>query len=306
MKKILSFILKLLFSSALLYFFLSKVDMHSVFNIIKQARIDLFVLSLFVYLSIIFVAAKRWSLFLPEGMKYLKLLSLYFIGAFFNTLIPGLVSGDAVKAFYLYKHTGKGTGGTSIASVFMDRYMGLVAMVGIGFIAFLIGFSHIKGTQMVWLIPAFAGAFSLGSLVLWKINWGRIKALSTFYAPLMEYKKEKTVIYKGLLLGFAIQSIFIAVVYMLSLSIGLDVKIFYYLMFVPIISVATSIPISFAGLGVREAGFVILFGIVGVAKEAAITLSLLVFIVMTFVSLLGGIEYLRVGKPPKEIQTNTG
>ncbi|MBI4654900.1 MAG: flippase-like domain-containing protein [Nitrospirae bacterium] len=300
MKKILSFVLKLLVSAVFLYFFLSRMDIHAVVDTLKQTKVPLFLLSFFVYLSLIFVSTKRWSLFLPEILKYSKLLSLYFIGSFFNTLIPGLVSGDAVKAYYLYRHTGKGSGGVSLASVFMDRYMGLAALVGIGFATFIIGYPHIKGTQILWLIPILVGGFLLASLILWKINWGKIKALSSFYAPLMEYKQRKEIIYKGLLLGFIIQLIGITCVYILSLSIGINVPIFYFFMFVPIINVVSSVPISFAGLGIREAGFVILFGNIAVIKEEALSLSLLIFIVMCLVSLLGGIEYLRVGKPPEK------
>jgi len=50
---------------------------------------------------------------------------VFFIGSFFNTFLPGLVGGDAIKAFYLYKHSG-----ISLASVFMDRYIGFTTIMG--------------------------------------------------------------------------------------------------------------------------------------------------------------------------------
>ncbi|MBI4838851.1 MAG: flippase-like domain-containing protein, partial [Nitrospirae bacterium] len=135
------------------------------------------------------------------------------------------------------------------------------------------------------------------------INWGKIKALNSFYTPLMEYKKEKKIIYMGLLYGFIIQIIGITSVYILSFSINLNLPIIYFFIFVPIINVAAAIPISvFGGSGVREAGFVILFGSIGVAKEDALSLSLLLFAIMCLISLIGGIEYLRVGKP-KEVKS---
>jgi hypothetical protein len=299
MKKILSVGLKLLVSSTLLYIFLSQVDITTVIKTLKQIEVPLFIAGFFIYLSTIFVSTKRWSLFLPPGMKYLKLVSLYFIGSFFNTFLPGVVGGDAVKAFYLYRHIGKGTGGLSLAAVFMDRYMGLSAMGIIAIIGFIAGYSYIKGTEIVWFIPIFLGALFLGSLILWKVNWGKIKFLRDFYTPLMEYKAKKEIIYKGLLLGFIVQSIAIAGFYVLSLSLGLDAPIVYFLMFIPIISVAAAIPVSIAGLGIREAGFVILFTKVGFTSAEALSLSLLVFITMCLVNLVGGIEYLRIGKPPE-------
>jgi uncharacterized membrane protein YbhN (UPF0104 family) len=298
MKRILSFVLKVLISSVLLYIFLSRVDINAVKEILKETKIPLFIAGFLVYLSTVFVSTKRWSLFLPSGLKYFKLVSLYFIGAFFNTFLPGLIGGDAVKAFYLYRHIGKG--GLSLAAVFMDRYMGLVAMACIAFISLIVGYPYIKGTGIVWIILVFLGALLLGSLFLWKVKWGKIKFLSSFYTPLMGYKAEKETIYKGLMLGFAVQCLGITSVYFLSLSIGLKVSIVYFFMFIPIISAASAIPVSIAGLGIREAGYVILFTRVGVTSAAALSLSLLLFTTMVLVNLIGGIEYLRIGKPPRK------
>lgn len=298
MKRILSFGLKLLVSSVLLYIFLSRVDINAVIKTLKHTEVPLFIVGFFIYISTIFISTKRWSLFLPPGLKYFQLVSLYFIGSFFNTLLPGLVGGDAVKAFYLYRHIGKG--GLSLATVFMDRYMGLSAMAGIALIVSIGGYTYIRGTEIVWFILVFLSVLLLASFILWTVNWGKIKFLSSFYTPLMEYKTKKQIIYKGLLLGFVVQGIGITCVYILSISIGLKIPIVYFFIFIPIISVASAIPVSVAGLGIREAGFVILFTKVGVTSAEALSLSLLVFTAMVMTNLIGGIEYLRIGKPPKK------
>lgn len=299
MKKILSFGLKLLISGVLLYIFFSRVDIDAVIETLKQTKISFFIAGFFLYMLTLFVSTKRWSLFLPQGLKYFKLVSLYFIGSFFNTFLPGIVGGDAVKAFYLYRHIGIGKGGLSLAAVFMDRYMGLTAMGGITLIAFIAGYAYIKDTEIVWFIPAFLVALSLASLILWKVKWGKIKFLSAFYTPLMEYKAKREIIYKGLLLGFIVQCIGITSIYVFSHSIGLKVPIVYFFMFIPIINAAAAIPVSIAGLGIREAGFIILFTKVGLTSAEALSLSLLVFTSVCLTNLIGGVEYLRIGKPPK-------
>lgn len=298
MKKILNFVLKFIISSALLYIFLSQVDINAVAGTLKKTKFPLFAAGFFIYISTLFISTKRWSLFLPQGLKYLKLVSLYFVGSFFNTFLPGLVGGDAVKAYYLYRHIGKG--GLSFAAVFMDRYMGFIAMACIALIAFIAGHSYIKEPKITWGISAFLGGLFLASLILWKVNWGRIKFLSDFYTPLMEYKAKKEIILRGLLLGFIVQLVGITSVYILSQSIGLKVPIIYFFIFIPLISAASAIPVSVAGLGIREAGFVILFSKAGLSSTEALSLSLLVFTVMCMVSLIGGIEYLRIGKPPEK------
>lgn len=302
MKKILSFAVKLVVSGGILLylFYFSDINIQKVIATLKQTRLPVFFLAFFVYLCTIFISSKRWSLFLPEPMKYSRIVSLYFIGSFFNTFLPGLVGGDAVKAFYLYKDTGKG--GASLVSVFMDRYMGLTAMIGLGIIAFIGGYSYIKGTDIVWMVPVLFGGFLLASLILWKLNWGKIKILNMFYEPLMGFKSEAKIITKALLLAFIIQIFGITSAYILSLSIGINIPIIYFFMFVPIISVVAAIPANLAGLGFREAGFVFLFTTSAglIIKEEAMSLSLLVFTIMCMANLIGGVEYVRIKKLPKK------
>jgi uncharacterized membrane protein YbhN (UPF0104 family) len=298
MKKFLNFGLKLLVSAVLLYIFISQVDRNTVVATIKQTNLHLFISAYFIYILTIFISTKRWSLFLPPGLKYVKLVSLYFIGSFFNTFLPGLVGGDAVKAFYLYRHIGKG--GRSLATVFMDRYMGLMAMACIVLISFAGGYQFVRGTEIVWLILLFLFALSVTSLILWKVNWGRITFLNAFYSPLMAYKVKRIILLKGLLLSFVVQAIGITTVFVISRSIGITVPIIYFFMFVPLISAASAVPVSVAGLGIREAGFVILFTKTGVSSAEALSLSLLTFTIMCMANLIGGIEYLRIGKPSEK------
>jgi uncharacterized membrane protein YbhN (UPF0104 family) len=303
LKRTLSFLIKFIVSSGLLlylFYFSGIVDVQGVIKTLKQTQLSIFIPAFIIYLGTLFVSTKRWSLFLPVQMKYSRLVSLYFIGSFFNTFLPGLVGGDAVKAFYLYKDTGKG--GVSLVSVFMDRYMGLAAMICIGLIAFAVGYSYVMGTEIVWFIPVLCAGFLLASFILWYINWGRIKLLSVFYSPLIELKSKKKTLFKALVLALIVQMMGITSVYILSLSIGLNVPPVYFFIFVPIISAIAAVPISIAGLGLRETGFAALFSIVfakvGVTPAQATGLSLLTFATMCLVNLIGGVEYLRIGKPP--------
>ncbi len=305
MKKIFSFILKVLVSGILLlylFYFSGMVDVQEVIEILKQTRLSIFILVLLICLSNVFITTKRWSFFLPENTKYSRLVSLCFIGYFFSTFLPGRIGGDIVKTFYLYRDIGKG--GISIASVFMDRYMGLSAITGISLIAFIGGYSYFKGSEIVWFIPIVCSIFLIASFIFWRVNWGKIKGVSALYAPLMEYRTKKRIIYNGLILSFIIQAISIIEVYLLSIAIGLTVPIIYFFIFVPIINAISAIPVTIAGLGIREAGFAALFNMffikLGVNSDQAISLSLLIFATMILVNSIGGVEYIRIGKLPEK------
>jgi hypothetical protein len=305
LKRILSFVLKLLISITLLlylFYFSGVVNTQEVIKTLRQTQLPIFFIVFFICICAVFISAKRWSLFLPEDIRYTRLVSLFFIGSFFNTFLPGLVGGEVIKTFYLYRDTRKG--GVSIASVLMDKYMGLSAIVGISLIAFLGGYNYFKGTEIIWIIPIIMCVFLMTSLLLWKVNWGKISFLNSFYAPFMNYKTNKKIIYNGLSLSVLIQLIGITEVYLLSIAIGLKVPIIYFFIFVPIINALSAIPISIAGLGVRETGFAALFNMVfakvGVTSDQAVSLSLLIFAVMCLVNLIGGIEYLRIRKLPEK------
>ncbi len=126
---------------------------------------------------------------------------------------------------------------------------------------------------------------------LFKLN----EKIETFYGAFMGYKGRMGVIVKAYALSFIVQGGVIAGYIMLGKEIGIDVHPGYYFLFVPLSTAVSMIPVSLAGLGVREGAFVFLFTRAGSTVEEALSLSLLWFAVMVSVSVLGGVEYVRAG-----------
>jgi uncharacterized membrane protein YbhN (UPF0104 family) len=67
-------------------------------------------------------------------------------------------------------------------------------------------------------------------------------------------------------------------------------------LFLPVIFLLSQLPISIAGIGVREAAFVSLFTTVGATAEQALALSLAYFTLSVVNSLVGGVVYLAFGR----------
>ena len=78
--------------------------------------------------------------------------------------------------------------------------------------------------------------------------------------------------------------------YLIARSLHQDVPVLYFMVFVPIICVAASLP-SIGGLGVREAGAAYFLAKVGVESGVAVSISLISFLFMVLVGLIGGIFY---------------
>jgi uncharacterized membrane protein YbhN (UPF0104 family) len=304
-KNILGLLLKLLVSGVILiylFYYSGLVDAHKVISIVRQTRLSIFFFVFLLFLINVLITTKRWSLFLPDDMKYSRLVSLCFIGYFFSIFLPGRLGGDIVKTLYVFRDTGRGV--SSIISVFLDRYMGISSIFVISFISFMGGYPYFRETKIELLVPGICGFFLFASLVLWTVNWGKIKGLNSFYAALMEYKTKKRLLAMGLLLSLVIQLTCIAGTYLISTAVGLTVPAIYFFIFVPIINAISAIPVTIAGLGVREAGFTALFGMfftrLGVTPDQAVSISILTFAAMVLVNIIGGVEYVRIRKLPEE------
>ncbi|MEW6068902.1 MAG: lysylphosphatidylglycerol synthase transmembrane domain-containing protein [Nitrospirota bacterium] len=294
--RIFLFILKLTVSFALLYIVLSRTGTERILSILKGLNLLAFISAVFLYLFAQFISTIRWKLLLKgERVSIKRLFSLYMIGSFFNIFLPGIIGGDAVKGIYLYQATGKG--GLTLASIFMDRYLGFVVLMVISIIAFPFGYKYLQGTDAVWLLPLVVVCFIGVSLLIFGLRLGRrIKILSDFYGYFHTYRNQKKILINTLALSVIVQVSGIAAVYILAIGIGQHIPLFTFMLFLPLIILFSTLPISVSGIGVREGAFIIFFGLVGVDPDVATAISLAWFISITAGSLWGLFEYIRYKK----------
>lgn len=301
--KILFFIFKFTVSSILLYIVLSKTGPEKVFSILKDVNIFAFILAIILYIVAQFLSAVRWKLLLPKIFKLKKLFSLYMIGAFFNTLLPGIIGGDAVKAFYLYQATGKSS--LTLSSIFMDRYIGFAVLIAMGAFAYPFGYRYIQNSQITFILPVIVLIFIIGSYIIFGLRLGeKISVLSDFYDYFRFYLNQKQIILKAVILSILIQFAGILAVYFLTIGIGLHIPFIIYLIFLPLIILFTTLPISISGIGIREGAFVLFFGLLGIKPEIATAISLSWFITITAGSLIGIVEYIRYKREQTNIVMN--
>lgn len=287
--------LKLAVSAALLYIVIAKTGLKQVLEALTSMSLTAFIGAIFLYIFAQLISALRWKLLLPEGIGMKKLFSLYMIGSFFNTFLPGIIGGDAVKGFYLYRATGKGS--LALASIFMDRYIGFVVLIAICTVAFPFGYTYLQGSRIEWILPFTIVSFMVGSFLFFGLRLGqRITFFSEFYNYFYLYRNQKGVIGKALILSVFIQFSGLLAVYILALGIGEHIPFLAVLVYMPLIILVSTLPISISGLGVREGAFVLFLGLIGVRPEAATAISLSWFIAASIGSLIGLVEYIKYKK----------
>jgi len=238
------------------------------------------------------------------SVPYRRMVSFYFIGMFFNLFLPTIIGGDAVKALLLARETGQPARAT--ISVFMERNLGLLALLAIASVAAWwappVTLFHLPLTALVWLLSL---AFVAVNVVLMRpaiyeavdriIVSTPLRRLqgraASIYAAILPYWAAHRVLVNAFALSLAFQAMVIGVVFLNARALRYDLPLIAVAVFVPLISLGGMLPVSVNGLGVREALYILLFGRIGVSTELAVSLALL-YLAVTFVaSLPGGLMY---------------
>jgi uncharacterized protein (TIRG00374 family) len=288
-------IVKLCISAALFYLLISKVGGRTILHNMQLLDPVAFLTAVALYIIASYLSTLRWKLLIPYMSKTSRLFSIYMIGSFFNTYMPGIIGGDAVKAYYLNKelHTAKSASATqdqdgpslavAIASVFMDRYIGLGALLALGIATFPFGIRYLEKASIhwpvIWVVPAVTIVFVAASVLIFKFKIGeRLKFLFKTYQYFQAYRSRKNVLLTGFIYSIAVQLLGIISVYVLAKGLSLDTSFLSILIFLPIIILISFLPLSISGIGLREGAFIFLLSSTGIPAEKSMTLSIVWFL----------------------------
>jgi hypothetical protein len=83
----------------------------------------------------------------------------------------------------------------------------------------------------------------------------------------------------------------VAIQYGIARALAVDVPFHLFFLFVPIIAIINTLPISFNGLGMREGVYQFLFVPAGVSSASAIAMSLAFYFLRVAAGLIGGLLY---------------
>lgn len=286
------FLFKLVVSALSLYIVFLEADPRQILSMMRRIGPLYFLAACLIYIAAQAISTFRWKLLLPENFTFRKLFSLYMIGAFFNSFLPGLIGGDVVKAYYLNKDARKL--GVTLASIFMDRYVGYVALMIVGMASYPFALRYFGESVYKWIMPAIVCAFIVGSFLFFGLRLGRrFTTMSEFYEYFVTLKSRKGVIAKAVLISLCVQIMGFSAVALLASAMGEDIPVFLLFVFLPIIITVTTVPISISGLGVREGAFVLLLGLIGIRPELATSLSLSWFFSNFIGSIPGLAAYIR-------------
>ncbi len=248
------------------------------------------------------VRAFRWHLVLAGvglSIRFSRLVVLYLVGSFFNAFLPSGLGGDVVRAGEAAQDVEPGA---AVGSVLVDRLTGLMALFAMALMVLPFRPATFPN-GLAWTVGGLCLIGLAGGVVL--IDGRLLRAVTDRLPTALRAAGD------GFLdrLAAAVHTLgwrpvagalLVSVVFNLmqvgwwattGRALGLSVPFGYYLLVVPVMSLALLVP-SIGGLGVRESLAPALFSGAGLRPEQAVALTLLVFGLERVASLLGAPVYL--------------
>lgn len=284
-------------------------DRNQLMTTLTSLQIPLFLLSLGMYLGLQVLCSYRWQQLLrAEEIQeaFPRILRLYFEGTFFNLFLPTGIGGDVVRGYRLSRSYAPSV---AYASIFVDRLIGFSVLLMVAAIALAVEPTARQDPALVLIVLLGLGGLTLGVgialdgriatslfVLLGRMRLHRLQGiLEKFYQAVLQYRGHHQALVKAVILSLPVQGGLILIYYLLARAVGLQIPVEFFILFEPLVVLASMLPVSVAGLGVREGMAVYLLGKIGVAPAAALSVSLSFFLLMALGSLPGGAAYLLHG-----------
>ena len=247
-------------------------------------------------------SVKWWTIARAGGITtpYSTALKVYFIGMFVNCFSFGMVGGDAVRGILVAQGQPKKTEG--IASVVADRIHGLTVLSCLALAtSFFIGNDRVPQNliQFLWLmVLAFIGGWLIGPWLLVNFPFLKNTKLSAKLqqvAAIFPRDPKTLAIITGISILFHTLQISLHAV--MAAGMGIDIPLATLFVVIPFVNIASSLPISWQGLGIRENSYIFFLTAAPaiVSKEQAVAFGALWLLAVTVSSAIGGIVALVSG-----------
>jgi uncharacterized protein (TIRG00374 family) len=303
-KKTAVFLLRISITLALLVFLFYKTDIRALADVFL--RCDRFrmaeALGLFVFLN--YLVLCRWQVLVralgidvPVG----RLAASYLSSLFFNLVLPSTIGGDALRTFDIARHTQKHSGDI-LATVILDRVFGFFGLITVLVFALFFGYARFNDINILWatlvllfFVVFFSGALFSNRFFHMTMRLVPIPMVRHYLQKVHDVSSGYRDRPSALVAAWGISCVIhvgLAVVYYLAAqAVGAPQPLAIFLIFVPMVTVFASLPVSIGGLGIRDAACVYVFSKVGMPAPQALALSLSNFAFGLFLGLAGGFCY---------------
>ena len=235
-----------------------------------------------------------------------EIFRLLIISIFFGTFLPGGAGPDIILAYNLSRSTPRKE--DALSALIFTRMMTLfVMLLAASIFSMLPGVSvpYIRNLTLMLLSIFLLFYFTISSargLRLSQKLFSRYRWATLFHqthCAVSSYGKNKVILLTVFLMSILAVSSKVVIDYIIALSLGLDIRLIYFFIFVPLVSIVTIIPVSISGIGVREGAYVKLLSTIGLAPANSFSISILSFSLSLWFCIAGAIIYTIKGNTLK-------
>lgn len=262
--------LRLAVSAALVAWILHRTPFHEVGAAFRSADLRFVLLALALQLLDTLVSVRRWRLLIRARggeAPFAGLVRAYFVGIFFNNLLPSTIGGDTVRVV----HTARSGVGRAqaLAIIFVDRFLGLLALLLFAVLGAL------ASSRLPWTLAG-AAVLGLAAGLLFlhrKLHWTwDVLARASGWSLLLQ----TSVVIGG---------------WCLARALHVPIPLPYFFLIVPLALIVMMLPVSINAIGVRENVWAFFFAAFGVPAALGVAVAWLSYGIVLVQALAGGAVY---------------
>ncbi len=281
----------------LLVLVLSRLDLEATVEHVAGADLVLILLSILIGLPFLWLKSERWRVALqwtgsnPPSRATFRLFAM---GQLAGMATPGQI-GDLIKVLDLKRHGGTVKSGV-IASV-GDRALDLAVLTGVSAYYGALYWLAWPALNSIVALVAFTAAIALASAWLWlvasrvMVNWRSGLRQPLGYLREASHEIPWTPILLLAASTVLAYTLYGARLYLLLLAVAQSAPVVAFVSSMAVMSLVALLPISFAGIGTRDAALIVLFQAFDMSREIAVSFSFLVLTLYIFSALVGALAW---------------
>jgi uncharacterized protein (TIRG00374 family) len=316
-KKTLFTIIKLGIGLTLLILLLFSGDTESkLIEVFTSFRLEYIIALVLLQIVMNIVSSLKWGLFIKErgiSVPLIRLFNLYLIGKFFNNFMPSMVGGDITRTFLLGRQIDSHS--KSAASVFLERFTGLIAMILLAIVFTLFNLQILSEP----VISISIGIIIIGCVVFFILLFNPsfidkieqrtksirliqkvVRIIKKLFNDILFFRNRYELLLFAMLYSFLFHFLTFVNVYICCLAIGLSPSFLDIAVVTPIILLVVTIPVSPNNIGWWEWTFSVLLVHVGATIAEGLAVALILRANTVLFSLAGGIMFLFEKSVQKE------
>jgi uncharacterized protein (TIRG00374 family) len=288
----------------------SRIDWGSVSDKVSSGEPGYGVLAVLAVAAALVIGGLRWALLLQVADVRLprrELFRIYAVTSFANAFLPTTVGGDVARPLMVSRRGPLLV--RAIVTVVAERVAALIALILLAWLGVATASGATSGGAVGALVVvstglvAFALVLALRPAVLHRVGRALVPArLSGQMAEAVAAARALAAAPRALigigLLSLVFQALVTLQLVLLAKMIGVQLSLGLAAVALALVTLATLLPISIGGFGVREGSYVAVLAGGGIGHTDAVLISLLTVVALFFATLPGALELVRDGFSP--------